>query len=1291
LSEIISILSPGRTEYFNTEYTVTQSDVETGHVDNTATASFTYSNVDYNEQATETVNLNLVNDITITKIPDETSFDNSGDVLNYTITVTNTGNVALTNLTVSDPLTGLNETLGTLNSGEIQSFNTSYTVTQADVNRGYVDNTTTASYVFNGNPYSESASAHVPSVQGPALDITKDADETSFSGVGDIINYTIVVTNTGNVTLTEVQVSDPLTGLDDIISTLAPEASQTYNTTYSVTQNDINNGYVNNTASATSVFGGVTYSDTDSERVNGNQNNELTITKVATESGFSGPNQTLHYTITVTNTGNVTLNDVVVTDPLTILNSTITELLPGADNAVVITTTYSTTLNDMNVGFVNNTATATYTFNGNSYSESDSENVPANQNPSISITKSSVENSYTRADEIIHYSLTITNTGNVTLSNVTASDPNAVVTCNGSPYTLAPNASVSCTATHTVTGDDVAAGSIENTATASGYSPVNQRVEDNSNLVVVPLDNQAPSIICPPPIETTTSQTTCDRYIDSGLSATISDPNDNIVSLTWVMTGATTDSSPSTGINNLTSYTFNRGVTIITYTVTDGGGLSASCSFTVTVIDIVPPTITCVEDQHRSTDIDGPIYTTTGTEFDPVSLWDNCTIASVTNDFNDGETLNGAQFPIGETTVVWTVVDNSGNSANCSFTVTVADEVPPVVRCKDITIYIDLVTGIVSITPIDVDGGSFDNVGIASMTIDRDTFNCEDLGQNNVTLTVTDVYGNSGACVSVVTVLYAVLPEPVATPSEDIICNGDITDLALTSNIPATTWTWTINASGVITGAKPDNTGTLSVIRQTLTNNSPVAQNVVYTITPTVYGRCELDPITAEVWVNPTPGIIVSPNNSIICMGASTDFTVLNPNSMVRGDWMYDLTVTPDPGIGGYRGNETFTEPTNFTETLTNSDRQIHKVVYTFTPRIRNENDGSYCTGPASTVTIWVRPAIRYTLDISDYNGYNVSCYDMSDGYIKLDPAPESIPLTYSWIGPDGFTSTKEDLTGLVAGEYTLHITDQYQCTTDDTVNMIEPGKFGMILTPSISNDGAYNINCAGDKTGTVNIEQENGVGRIEYLWSDGEMGYNRTDMAAGTYRIILVDANNCTAESTISLTQPTEITTTFDVKRPFCPEMPDGEIKVNASGGVPASDGYTYFWSTNLNGTNILPDIREGNYSVIVGDANGCKIIASTKIKAYNELCLIIPEAFSPNGDLVNDTWIIGNTELYPNMVITIYNRWGQFIWKSAQGYPIPWDGKYEGQDLPIDGYHYVIDLHNGAESIAGAVTIVR
>ena len=113
---------------------------------------------------------------------------------------------------------------------------------------------------------------------------------------------------------------------------------------------------------------------------------------------------------------------------------------------------------------------------------------------------------------------------------------------------------------------------------------------------------------------------------------------------------------------------------------------------------------------------------------------------------------------------------------------------------------------------------------------------------------------------------------------------------------------------------------------------------------------------------------------------------------------------------------------------------------------------------------------------------------------------------------------------------------------------------------------------------------------------------------------------------------------------------------------------------------TGTLSNIPEGFYKVIVTDMNGCSIKDSVNVQPMNETCLIIPNAISPNGDLINDVWNIGMKELYPNMEVKIFNRWGEIMWRSERGYPRPWDGKSNGSPLPIDSYHYIIDLHNGS-----------
>ena len=162
-----------------------------------------------------------------------------------------------------------------------------------------------------------------------------------------------------------------------------------------------------------------------------------------------------------------------------------------------------------------------------------------------------------------------------------------------------------------------------------------------------------------------------------------------------------------------------------------------------------------------------------------------------------------------------------------------------------------------------------------------------------------------------------------------------------------------------------------------------------------------------------------------------------------------------------------------------------------------------------------------------------------------------------------------------------------------------------------------------------------------------------------------------------------------FDITQPFCPDKPDGEIRTNVTGGVRGTD-YFYLWSDNSANRN-LSNIPKGIYKVTVTDLNGCSLRDSVKVDPLNETCLIIPNAISPNGDLINDVWNIGLIELYPLMEVKIFNRWGESIWRSARGYPIPWDGTSNGAALPIDSYHYIIDLHNGTKPIIGNVTIVR
>ena len=187
------------------------------------------------------------------------------------------------------------------------------------------------------------------------------------------------------------------------------------------------------------------------------------------------------YAFTVTNTGNVTLTNVTVTDPkVTVVGGPIASLAPGASNNTTFTATYTLTQADLNTGSVVNLATVTGTKpGGGTVTGTGGTTVSLPQSPAIALAKAGTLNMTVvapadRADvgDKITYAFTVTNTGNVTLTNVTVTDPK--VTVVGGPIaSLAPGASDNSTftATYTLTQADLNTGSVVNLATVTGTKP----------------------------------------------------------------------------------------------------------------------------------------------------------------------------------------------------------------------------------------------------------------------------------------------------------------------------------------------------------------------------------------------------------------------------------------------------------------------------------------------------------------------------------------------------------------------------------------------------------------------------------------------------------------------------------------------------------------------------------------------------------------------------------------------------------------------------------------------------
>ncbi len=177
---------------------------------------------------------------------------------------------------------------------------------------------------------------------------------------GDKIHYTFTVTNTGNATLTNVAVTEYNSSVTidngGVIGTLAIGATVILTGTYTLTQADIDAGTFTNTASVTGKCRNIDYTDEDMDVQILEQIPELLVTKTAAESSYASLGDVLHYTITVANTGNVTIINIEVTDDLTGGEWTIDELGPNA--IYTVTTTYTITEADLVAGSVVNNVTA---------------------------------------------------------------------------------------------------------------------------------------------------------------------------------------------------------------------------------------------------------------------------------------------------------------------------------------------------------------------------------------------------------------------------------------------------------------------------------------------------------------------------------------------------------------------------------------------------------------------------------------------------------------------------------------------------------------------------------------------------------------------------------------------------------------------------------------------------------------------------------------------------------------------------------------------------------------------
>jgi large repetitive protein len=682
----------------------------------------------------------------------------------------------------------------------------------------------------------------------------------------------------------------------------------------------------------------------------------------------------------------------------------------------------------------------------------------------------------------------------------------------------------------------------------------------------------------------------------------------------------------------------NVGNNTVTLTVTDNNANVSTATTTVTIEDNVAP-IASAQPITAQLDASGNV-TITAAQLDNVSN-DACGIASLSLDKTTFDCTS-----VGPNTVTLTVTDNNGNVSSASATVTVEDNVKPNVITQPITVYLDE-NGLASITEDAVDNGSSDACGPLSFDTSITNFDCNNLGNNSVELTVTDSNGNSDTKSANITVLDTNIP--VITPNAPISRGNDAGTCVgtITINNPAVSDNCSV---GSITGTRNDG----------LTLNDP------YPIGPTTITWNATDssgnsamPVTQEITVTDTEAPVPPTLNNITW---GCEYTVPTPEAVDNCDGIILGVPNPNPPTFSSSGTVTWTFTDNngnsstATQTITINQLELDITV---TPVDCNGSNSGSATGTASGGVLpytytWSTlgtgankanlSAGTYYVTVTDDNGCEitnevvisepdalaisgttniaVTCYGGNDGSISAGAVTGgTAPYEYS-LDNNNFQSSV-DFTGLTEGDYTIFIVDANGCALQDNISVAEPEE----LEADISK---INVACFGDSTGSINISNpEGGHGAYEYSMDNStwQSATGFTGLAAGTYSIYMRDAdyNSCSLllDSNIVISEPSApISATATSTRTTSYGSSTGSATVNATGGTPP---YNYEWSlesdpTFNKNTKTVNNLAAGNYSVNVIDANGCELEEITTVTVRNALTAEIESATLCTGDNVEE-----------------------------------------------------------------------
>lgn len=250
--------------------------------------------------------------------------------------------------------------------------------------------------------------------------------------------------------------------------------------------------------------------------------------------------------------------------------------------------------------------------------------------------------------------------------------------------------------------------------------------------------------------------------------------------------------------------------------------------------------------------------------------------------------------------------------------------------------------------------------------------------------------------------------------------------------------------------------------------------------------------------------------------------------------------------------------------------------------------DGNGCT-VTNTIVLTDPPILNLSLSAT-----NALCFGAADGTATALASGGTGALNYQWSnGQTGATAT-----GLAAGQAAVTVTDANGCEIAQTIQV---GQFPVLqLSTTFTN-----ALCNGAADGTATALPGGGAGAYSYQWSNGQTTAVAGNLAAGSYTVIVRDANNCQVTENVTIGEPTALGSATQSLTASCSPTPDGQASVSAQGGTPP---YTYRWSDPAQqSTALAVGLLPGAYSVTVTDANGCTQINSTQVASSPPVSLTL------------------------------------------------------------------------------------